>query len=355
MTKSRPGRIARGAAILSAALISGLFGLTGPSQAQTGSQFTDAERNAVLARHNQERQAVGVPPLVWSNQLAADAQAWAALGTGGHSDPNKGQRPADQGESLYEAWGTPMPARNSIAGDAAAWWASEKQYYNADPNKKIDPAHAVNDPDPAKRTNLYRWGHYTQMVWSSTKEIGCGIKQGAPKSNGWFVVCRYRSAGNIAGQTPYPPGQAPPPAERMATVVGEDVDVYNVKNEPDGAGRVIGILRVGQQVKLVGSCQLESWCQVAGGNVPGGNGWVWGHLQFGQAPPPAERMATVAGEDVDVYNVKNEPDGAGRVIGILRVGQQVKLVGSCQLESWCQVAGDNVPGGNGWVWGHLQF
>ncbi|MEU9986041.1 CAP domain-containing protein [Streptomyces sp. NPDC048045] len=355
MTKSRPGRIARGAAILSAALISGLFGLTGPSQAQTGSQFTDAERNAVLARHNQERQAVGVPPLVWSNQLAADAQAWAALGTGGHSDPNNGQRPADQGESLYEAWGTPMPARNSIAGDAAAWWAGEKQYYNADPNKKIDPAHAVNDPDPAKRTNLYRWGHYTQMVWSSTKEIGCGIKQGAPKSNGWFVVCRYRSAGNITGQTPYPPGQAPPPAERMATVTGEDVDVYNVKNEPDGAGRVIGILRVGQQVKLVGSCQLESWCQVAGGNVPGGNGWVWGHLQFGQASPPAERMATVAGEDVDVYNVKNEPDGAGRVIGILRVGQQVKLVGSCQLESWCQVAGGNVPGGNGWVWGHLKF
>ncbi|MEV5802089.1 SH3 domain-containing protein, partial [Streptomyces collinus] len=135
----------------------------------------------------------------------------------------------------------------------------------------------------------------------------------------------------------------------------EDVDVYNVKNEPDGAGRVIGILRVGQQVELVGSCQRESWCQVAGRNVPGGNGWVWGHLQFGQAPSPAGRMATVVGEDVDVYNVKNEPDGAGRVIGILRVGQQVELVGRCERESWCQVAGGNVPGGSGWVWGHLQF
>ncbi|MGW3029096.1 CAP domain-containing protein, partial [Streptomyces sp. NPDC001221] len=229
---------------------------------------------------SRENAAITFGKTTASKQLAADAQAWAALGTGKHSDPNKGQRPAGQGESLYEAWGTPMPPRASIARDAAAWWANEKQYYNADPNKKIDPAHAVNDPNPAKRTNFYRWGHYTQMVWSSTKEIGCGIKQGAPKPNGWFVVCRYRSAGNIVGQTPYPPGQAPHPAGRMATVAGEDVDVYNVKNEPDGAGRVIGILRVGQRVELVGSCRPESWCQVTGRNVPGGNGWVWGHLQF---------------------------------------------------------------------------
>ncbi|WP_158839002.1 CAP domain-containing protein [Streptomyces sp. NRRL S-1022] len=268
MTKSRRGLVARGAAILSAALISGLFGLTSPSQAQTGSQFTDAERNAVLARHNQERQAVGVPPLVWSNQLAADAQAWANLGTGQHSDPKQGQRPADQNENLYQAWGTPTPPRDSIARDAAASWASERQYYDADPNKKIDLAHAVNDQDPAKRTNVYRWGHYTQMVWSSTREVGCGIKQGAPKPNGWFVVCRYRPAGNIDGQTPYPPGQASPPTKRMATVAGEDVDVYNVKNEPDGAGRVIGILRVGQQVQLVGSCAPESGRCRAGDRHP---------------------------------------------------------------------------------------
>ncbi|WP_345036332.1 hypothetical protein [Streptomyces sannanensis] len=75
-----------------------------------------------------------------------------------------------------------------------------------------------------------------------------------------------------------------------------------------------------------------------------------------QNPPPQQgkRMARVT-EDVDVYNVKNEPDGAGHVIGILRLDQQVELVGSCAPESWCQVAGDNVPGGNGWVWGHLQL
>ncbi|MEU9720870.1 hypothetical protein [Streptomyces sp. NPDC047976] len=83
-------------------------------------------------------------------------------------------------------------------------------------------------------------------------------------------------------QNPPPPPQNPPPKQekRTATVTGEDVDVYNVKNEPEGSGQVIGILRVDQQVELVGDCAPESWCQVAGENVPGGNGWVWGHLKF---------------------------------------------------------------------------
>jgi hypothetical protein len=71
-----------------------------------------------------------------------------------------------------------------------------------------------------------------------------------------------------------------PPAAKTATVVGEDVDVYNAKNEPDGAGQVVGVLPVGTQVQLAGSCAPSSWCRVTGTNVPGGNGWVWGHLQF---------------------------------------------------------------------------
>jgi uncharacterized protein YkwD len=78
------------------------LGPASSAQADTGSQFTDAERDAVLARHNQERQAVGVPPLVWRNDLAADAQAWADRGTGKHSNAGK-ERPQDQGENLYQA------------------------------------------------------------------------------------------------------------------------------------------------------------------------------------------------------------------------------------------------------------
>lgn len=65
-------------------------------------------------------------------------------------------------------------------------------------------------------------------------------------------------------------------------------------------------------------------------------------------------IATVAA-DVDVYSAKNEPDGTGQVVGMLRTGNTVDLVGDCAPDSWCEVSGDAVPGGNGWVWGHLDL
>jgi hypothetical protein len=90
-----------------------------------------------------------------------------------------------------------------------------------------------------------------------------------------------------AAPPPPPAAPAPPaalaapatPATPSATVTS-DVDVYNAKNEPDGAGHVVGILRSGSQVQLVGSCQSQSWCQVSGAAVPSGKGWVWGALQL---------------------------------------------------------------------------
>jgi hypothetical protein len=64
-----------------------------------------------------------------------------------------------------------------------------------------------------------------------------------------------------------------------ATVVS-DVDVYTAKNEPDGAGQVVGMLKSGESVKLAGPCTPDSWCEVTGTSVPGGHGWVWGHLNL---------------------------------------------------------------------------
>jgi hypothetical protein len=66
------------------------------------------------------------------------------------------------------------------------------------------------------------------------------------------------------------------PAGKTATV-NSDVDVYDT---PGGNGNVIGILRKGKTVNLVGACQKDDWCQVSGGAVPTGNGWVWGALDF---------------------------------------------------------------------------
>ena len=74
---------------------------------------------------------------------------------------------------------------------------------------------------------------------------------------------------------------APPPEDVPVTktaTVTNDVDVYDA---PGGSGKVTGILRRGSTVQLLGSCTPNSWCQVSGGAVPRGNGWVWGqYLQY---------------------------------------------------------------------------
>ncbi len=63
-------------------------------------------------------------------------------------------------------------------------------------------------------------------------------------------------------------------------------------------------------------------------------------------------MATVR-SDVDIYDA---PGGKGKKIGILRSGRQVKLVGSCKPNDWCDVVIPELPAGNGWVWDQfLQF
>ena len=40
-------------------------------------------------------------------------------------------------------------------------------------------------------------GHFTQLVWASTTQIGCGYKVCPPEENGVYVVCEYMPQGNV--------------------------------------------------------------------------------------------------------------------------------------------------------------
>ncbi len=51
-------------------------------------------------------------------------------------------------------------------------------------------------------------GHYTQLVWRESVELGCGVTtcqsiSGLNNGPGEFWVCRYRDAGNFTGRKPY--------------------------------------------------------------------------------------------------------------------------------------------------------
>jgi Cysteine-rich secretory protein family len=170
------------------------------SYAQTNADF----QNTILNIHNRERAAVNVPvpipPLTWNNDLADAAQIWAnhlaTLGLTCHPDPIgcSGFPPHDpsiggiQGENLWMG-GTGFYTTAQQVED----WVKEKSNYVPGTPMPTGP------PDP----NAPVTGHYTQMVWRNTQQIGCATATGIPPSNVDFLVCRYSPPGNYDGELPY--------------------------------------------------------------------------------------------------------------------------------------------------------
>ena len=131
---------------------------------------------AMLAAHNAVRARVADPPLAWSDQLAAVARDWAdhliATGQFAHRPNNR------YGENLYTISG-------AIASPAqvVAMWADEARQYNIRTNSCAGVC-----------------GHYTQIVWRSTRAVGCAVASDARRQ---VWVCDYNPAGNVVGYRPY--------------------------------------------------------------------------------------------------------------------------------------------------------
>jgi len=123
----------------------------------------------VLDAHNFYRAKHCVPALKWSGALAASAQLWANRCDFNHDDQNP------HGENLF--WGTAGAYSPRTA--VTAWY------------EEIDE-HNFSAPELGDQA-----GHFTQVVWRSTKELGCGL---ARCRGNHFWVCRYSPPGNIGGQ-----------------------------------------------------------------------------------------------------------------------------------------------------------
>jgi uncharacterized protein YkwD len=135
-----------------------------------------ASAQQMLDAHNAVRAKVNVPPLAWSQHLAAIAQEWArhliASGEFAHSHN------AETGENLYEIQGA------TASPDAVVKaWADEVRNYRYSTN-----------------TCSGVCGHYTQVVWKDTKEVGCAAAQ---KGQRQVWVCEYAPPGNYVGRKPY--------------------------------------------------------------------------------------------------------------------------------------------------------
>jgi len=143
------------------------------------------EAQSVLDHHNKVRRDVGAPPLEWSNRLSSFAQSWAEkLAKDGCSmkhRPRTGEWAQEYGENIF--WGsddsyTPL--------DASESWYEEISDYR----------YGTLD-----QSNWYNTGHYTQMIWNTTKKLGMG--RAYCRNGEVIIVANYDPPGNIMGRKPY--------------------------------------------------------------------------------------------------------------------------------------------------------
>ena len=150
------------------------------AQAATAAPFSDAQKSELLVAHNKYRADLREQPLAWSEDLAAGAQVWADhLAQDVLTLQHSGE--AGLGENLA-MWSAGRASLTKLVD----LWGAEKSYF-------IE----ASFPDVSTTGNWRTVGHYTQMIWRNTTEVGCGVARGGGYD---FLVCRYSPQGNYMGE-----------------------------------------------------------------------------------------------------------------------------------------------------------
>ncbi|XP_045605492.1 venom allergen 5.01 [Procambarus clarkii] len=164
---------------------------------------------AKVARGEETRGSPGPQPpaanmrqVVWNDELADVAQAWAAQCPRGHDaskERNICSRDYFVGQNIHYYWGY---------DEDSDWSRGINEWYDevADMPSSYVAAFQLH---PTKKI-----GHYTQVVWAETSEVGCGLVyyeaelKGKVYPESKIYVCNYGEAGNIRKWPIYETGPA---------------------------------------------------------------------------------------------------------------------------------------------------
>ena len=131
---------------------------------------TTDEIDQWLQSHNNLRRLHGVSALTWSKKVAASAQVHADTCPFGHSG-------SGYGESL--AWAT----YDMRVSQVVQLWYDE------------EPDYDYKNPGFSNKT-----GHFTQIIWKATTEIGRAFVTRCGSDRPYVWVCQYNPSGNYIGQ-----------------------------------------------------------------------------------------------------------------------------------------------------------
>jgi uncharacterized protein YkwD len=134
-------------------------------------------RADILENHNYHRGIHQADNLIRNSNLEQIAQKYSeklAAKNSGLTHSNNGY-----GENLYSCWAS---RGICVTGEKASEkWYSEEQKYDYD--------------KPGYTSGI---GHFSQLVWVGSKEIGCGAA--CTSTNECYVTCNYSPAGNYIGE-----------------------------------------------------------------------------------------------------------------------------------------------------------
>ncbi len=142
-------------------------------------QLSGIDRD-LLAAHNAYRRDTGETPLVWSESLAAGASAWARHLAEKHEFQHS--KAPNVGENIWMGSSGAYTIAQMVKS-----WGDEKEYFVS--GKPF--------PDVSTSGNWRDVGHYTQIIWRHTTEVGCGLAHDAVND---YLVCRYSPPGNIVSE-----------------------------------------------------------------------------------------------------------------------------------------------------------
>ena len=148
-------------------------------------QRTDNEK--ALEIHNLERASLGLNGLEWSYKLERDAQKYADYLAKKEKFRHSNQLDRlNQGENLFKLEGD-FNLKDYLSEASFSWLSEKKDYVFA----------KIGD-----NKNIFsKVGHYTQMIWHNTTQIG--IAYSISKLGNVYVVARYYPSGNWDGEYPY--------------------------------------------------------------------------------------------------------------------------------------------------------
>ncbi|NWR56235.1 CRVP protein, partial [Bucorvus abyssinicus] len=150
------------------------------------------QQKLIVDKHNALRRAVkptasNMLKMKWSPAAAMNAQKWANRCTLRHSPLNMRKTNVQCGENLF------------MSTAPFSWSHVVQTWYNEEQDFKYGTG-AIR---PGAVT-----GHYTQLIWYNSYQVGCAVAYCPRSKFNYFYVCQYCPAGNNVMHiaTPYKSG-----------------------------------------------------------------------------------------------------------------------------------------------------